>query len=376
VSANREVGIGIVGYGLTGRAHAHGYTLAPHVRELAHTPRLRLISGRHEEPLEHAARMYGVEEWTTDWRDVVTNPEIEIVDVCNPPGAHAEVVEAAAAAGKAVLCEKPFASDYASAANAARAVSTAGVLNAIGFNYRKLPALALMRQLVDEGRVGEILLWRGLWLSDEFLDPAIPYDWRFDRNVGGSTIADLGAHLIDLALWMVGDVDDVSAQSETFTRERSGESVDVDEASSAILRFSSGARGTFEVAKVAARRPCDFFVEVNGTAGTLRFEYPRLNELWYGDAQDDRQVYGFRRIRAEHPTHPYAAEWWPVGQGVGYGMTFVAQAADLLERWPEGPWEPDLAHGARVQAVCEAMERSAAEQRWIRVAEVVDYAPA
>ena len=366
-----EVGIGIVGYGLMGRAHAHGYTLAPRVRALPWTPRLRLISGRDEAAVERAAGRYGVEEWTADWRDVVSHRDVEIVDVCTPPGTHAEIVEAAVAAGKAVVCEKPLAVDYASAAGAARAASEAGVPNAIGFNYRRLPALALMKQLVDEGRVGKVLLWRAAWLSDEFVDPDIPFDWRFARALGASTIADLGAHLIDLALWMVGEVDSVTAQSETFTRERSGRAVDVDEASSGLLRFADGARGVLETARVCARRPCDFSVEVNGTVGTLRFDYPNLNELWYGDAGDDARVYGLRRIRAEHPSHPYAADWWPIGQGIGYGATFVEQAADCLERWPDGPWDPDLAQGARVQAVCEALERAAAEERWVRVAEVL-----
>jgi len=376
VSRQPEVGIGIVGYGLMGRAHAYGYTVAPHIRELPATPRLRAISGRSQQGVERAARAYGVERWTTDWREVVSSADVEIVDVCTPPGAHAEVVEAAAAEGKAVLCEKPLSVDYASALSMARAAADASVPNATGFNYRRLPAVALMKRLVEEGRIGEVLLWRGTWLSDEFLDPDIPFDWRFERAIGGSTIADLGAHLVDLALWMVGEIEEVSAQTETFTRERSGRAVDVDEASAAMLRFAGGARGTFEAAKVAARRPCDFFLELNGTTGTLRFEYPRLNELWYGDAREEATLYGMRRIRAEHPTHPYAAEWWPIGQGIGYGMTFVAQAADLLERWPDGPWQPDLAEGARVQAVCEAMERSATEQRWVRVSEVVDYASA
>lgn len=370
-----EVGIGIVGYGLMGRAHAYGYTLAPRVRALPWTPRLRLISGRDPDAVAEAANRYGVEEWTTDWHDVVSHRDVEIVDVCTPPGTHAEIVEAAAAAGKAVVCEKPLAVDYASAAAAARAAADANAPNAIGFNYRRLPALALMKQLVDDGRVGEVRLWRGAWLSDEFVDPDIPFDWRFERALGGSTIADLGAHLIDLALWMVGDVDSVAAQSETFTRERSARAVDVDEASSGLLRFAGGARGLLETARVCARRPCDFSVEVNGTAGTLRFDYPNLNELWYGDASDDPGLYGFRRIRAEHPSHPYAAQWWPIGQGVGYGVTFVNQAADHLERWPDGPWEPDLAQGARVQAVCEALERAAAEERWVRVAEVLGSGP-
>ena len=353
-----------------GRAHAYGYSVAPRIRELPVTPRLRVISGRDAAGVEAAASRYGVGEWTTDWRELVARDDVDIVDVCTPPGTHAEIVEAASAAGKAVVSEKPLAADYVSARRAADAAIAAGVANAIGFNYRRLPAIALLKQLVDEGMVGEVLLWRGSWLSDEFLDPDIAFDWRFERRMGASTIADLGAHLVDLALWTVGEMDEVAAQSETFTRERSGRAVDVDEASSALLRFAGGARGTLELARVCARRPCDFVVEVNGTRGTLRFDYTRLNELWYGDARDDGRFYGLRRIRAEHPSHPHAAEWWPIGQGVGYGVSFVNQAADLLARWPGGPWDPDLGHGAHVQAVCEAMERAAAEHRWVRVDEV------
>lgn len=365
-----EVGIGIVGYGMMGRAHAYGYELAPRVRTLPIVPRLRVISGRDASAVAAAAARYGVAESTTDWREVVARDDLDIVDVCTPPGTHAEIAQAAVAAGKAVLCEKPLAADYASARAAADAARLAGVPNAVGFNYRRLPALSLLKQMVDEGSVGDVLIWRATWLSDEFLDPDIPFDWRFDRAMGASTITDLGAHLVDLALWVVGDIDAVAAQSETFTRERSGRTVDVDEASSCLVRFANGARGTFEMTRVCARRPCDFFVEVNGTRGTIRFEYPRLNELWYGDVTDDTRLYGLRLIRAEHPEHPYAASWWPIGQGVGYGTSFVNQAADLLSSWPEGPWEPDLAQGARVQAVCEAMERAAADARWVRVAEV------
>ena len=365
-----EVGIGIVGYGLMGRAHAHGYTVAPHVRALPVAPRLRAISGRDEAAVAAAAARYGVETWTADWRELVVRDDVDIVDVCTPPGTHAEIVEAAAAAGKAVVCEKPLAADYASARAAADAAGAAGVPNAIGFNYRRLPALALFRELVADGAVGEVLLWRGSWLSDEFLSPEIPFDWRFERRLGGTTFADLGAHLVDLALWTVGEVAEVAAQSETFTRERSGRTVDVDEASSALLRFGGGARGTLDLARVCARRPCDFVVEVNGTRGTLRFDYGRLNELWLGDDADDGRLYGLRRIRVEHPSHPYAASGWPLGQGIGYGTSFVNQAADLLEHWPDGRWEPDLAHGARVQAVCEAMERAAGERRWVGVEEI------
>src|SRR5947208_2275123 len=257
MSAKPEVGIGSVGYGLMGRAHAYGYAVAPRVRDLPCAPRLLVMSGRDAGAVAQAAGRYGVEEWTTDWREIVERPDVDIVDVCTPPGTHAEIVEAAAAAGKAVLCEKPLAVDYASAAAAAKAAADAGTPNAIGFNYRPVAAL---------------LLWH-------------------------------------------------------------------------------------------------FLVWGTGTAGTRRFDYPSLNELWYGDAHDAATLYGLRRIRAEHPTHPYAADWWPIGQGIGYGTTFVNQAADHLERWPDGPWQPDLAQGARVQLVCDAMERAAAQRRWVTVEE-------
>src|SRR3989442_895409 len=247
----------------------------------------------------------------------------------------------------------------------------ARVLNAVGFNYRSLPAVSLMKRMIGEGAVGKIRLLRATWLSDEFVDPTIPFDWRFDRSMGGTTIADLGSHLIDLATWMAGPIAEVSGQSETFIRQRSDKAVTVDEASAALVRFESGARGGLEMARVAVRRPCDFTIEVNGDRGTLVFEYARLNELLYGDAGDRPELYGMRRIRAEQQSHPYAADWWPIGQGVGYGSSFVNHLGDLLDRWPDGPWEPDFAQGAAVQAVCDAIERSAAESRWVDVPEIV-----
>ena len=234
-----------------------------------------------------------------------------------------------------------------------------------------------MKQMIDEGRIGRPRLWRASWLSDEFLDPEVPFDWRFRRDQGASTIADLGSHLIDLAGWMVGEIECVSAQSQTFTtarRDRNHESaeiaVDVDDASSALLSFRGGAIGVFETAKVSPRRPCDFVVEVNGSSGTLRFEYARLNELWYGDAGEPPELYGMRRIRAEHPTHPQTQGWWPIGQGIGYGASFVNQAAALLEQWPDGSWTPDLKTGLGVQLVCAAIERAATERRWVDVSEI------
>jgi predicted dehydrogenase len=371
-----QVGIGIVGYGLMGKAHSYGYTLAPRVRDLPCRPSLRVISGRNGERVERAAVSYGVARAVTDWREVVNAPDVDIVDICTPTGTHPEIVEAAASAGKAIVCEKPLGADYVGAARAAAAAERASVKHAIAFNYRRLPALSLMKQMVDAGRIGQVRLWRGIWLSDEFLDPAIPFDWRFRRSVGASTTADLGAHLIDLARWMVGEVEAVAARAATFVGTRASDSgavdVDVEDAAAALVQFAGGAQGTFEIAKVAAGRPCDFNVELNGSRGTLRFDYSRLNELWYADAEDPPELYGMRRIRAEHPVHPETEGWWPIGQGIGYGASFVNQAADLLAEWPDGTWAPDLRDAVRVQAVSTAIERAAAERRWIAVAEIAN----
>src|SRR4029079_2870901 len=320
------------------------------------------------------ATVYGAERWTNDWRALVSSPDVDVVDICTPPGTHAEIAEAAAAAGKAVLSEKPLATSYRRASEAPAAVARAGVRNAIGFNYRRLPAVALMRRMIADGAIGEVRVWRGIWLSDEFTDPATPFDWSFDREMGGTTIADLGSHMLDMALWMVGPIEEVTAQSATFIRSRPSpdgdRTVTIDDASSALLRFTNGARGIVEMARLAGRPPCDFSIEVNGTKGTLVFDYPRLNELLYGDTADDPGLYGMRHIRAEHPSHPYAELGWPIGQGIGYGETFVYQAVDLMRGWASGSWTPSFGDGLAGQAVCEAIAVSAAERRWVNVREI------
>jgi predicted dehydrogenase len=364
----------MIGYGAMGKAHSYAYSAVPVIRSLPSRPRLAVVSGRHSRAVAAASAALGFDSWTTDWREVVERPDVDLVDICSPPGSHAQIIEAAARNGKAILCEKPLAASVADAEAALVAVAGSGVLNAICFNYRYLPAVALMRELVVAGEIGEVLLWRGSWLSDEFLDPAIPFDWRFDADVGGTTIADLGSHLVDLAEWMVGPIAQVCAQSSTFTPARADATgngmtpVRVDDASSALVKFANGAAGVFEVARVCARRPCDFTVEVNGSRGTLVFDYSRLNELRLGRSADDERLYGMRVIRAEHPDHPYAGDWWAIGQGVGYGSSFVNLVGGLLSTWPNGPWLPGLDVGLRVQRVCDAMERSAAENTWVSLA--------
>jgi predicted dehydrogenase len=374
VAATKELRVGIVGYGMMGRAHAYAYRAAPMIRpsSVVFTP--VVMSGRDADAVAKAAQACGIDAWVTEWRELIERDDIDIVDVCTPPGTHATIIEAAARAGKDVFCEKPLATNYADARAALDAVEAAEVRHAIGFNYRRLPAVSLMAEMIANAELGEIHLWRGTWLSDEFVDPDIAFDWRFDSSLGGSTIGDLGSHLIDMATWMLGPIDDVSAMSSTFigNRDDKGHSraVEVDDASSALVRFSSGAQGTMEVARAAPRRPCDFTIEVNGSKGTVMFSYAQLNELWVGNTDDDSRLYGLRRVRTEHPSQPETAGWWPIGQGVGYDASLINQVADLAATWEARAWSPDFAVGAKVAAVCSAMERSVLDRRWVAVDEI------
>jgi len=374
VASIKELRVGIVGYGMMGRAHAYAYRAAPLIRpsSVVFTP--VVMSGRNAEAVARVSAECGVDDWVTDWHQLVARRDVDVVDVCTPPGTHAAIIEAAARAGKDVFCEKPLATNYPDAVAARDAVVAAGVRHAIGFNYRRLPAVSLMAEMVANGELGDINLWRGTWLSDEFVDPDVAFDWRFDSSMGGSTIGDLGSHLIDMAMWMLVPIDDVSAMSSTFIRHRDEggrpRSVEVDDASSALVRFASGVQGTMEVARAAPRRPCDFTVEVNGSKGTALFSYAQLNELWVGSTDDDARLYGLRRVRAEHPSQPETAGWWPIGQGVGYDASLINQVANLAATWPDHGWSPDFSVGAQVAAVCTAMERSVADRRWVSVREI------
>ncbi len=345
-----RLGVGIVGYGMMGRAHVYAYRAAASLRPCGLDLVPVAMSGRHADRLAAVAGPLGLAT-EPDWRALIERPDVDVVDICSPPGAHLEAITAAAAAGKDVVCEKPLAVTLEDALLARDIVADAGVRHAVGFNYRRLPALALMAELVAAGDLGQVRLFRATWLSDEFVDPAIPFDWRFERATGASTIADLGSHLVDLATTVVGPVESVCGDSATFVTERSTPSgprmVEVDDASSALLRFVGGARGTLEVARVAPRRPCDFVVEVNGDRGTVVFDYTRLNELWVGSTRDDVRFYGLRRVRAEHSSHPETAGWWPIGQGIGYDASLINQAADLAAGWQSRSWVPDFTQGAR-----------------------------
>lgn len=364
------VDIAMIGHGAVARLHAYAYRVAGLNRTLTAEPVLAVVAGRDAARAARAANSLGARTSTADWRQVIDDPAIDIIDICSPPGTHAEIVIAAAQAGKAIICEKPLAVDFASARAAADAVDLARVQSLIAFNYRHLPAVALMQQLVADGVIGTPRMWRSTWHTDEFVDASIPFDWRFDARQGGTTISDLGSHLIDLALWMLGPISSVTSHSATFVAERRDgvdgppRDVTVDDASSALMRFETGAIGLFDVSRVGVGRPCNLSIEINGSAGTVAFDYGRLNELWLSTTSDPPRLYGGRVIRAEHPSQPETAGWWSIGQGLGYEASFVNQMAGLFETWPSGTWAPDIRQGLAVQAVSSAIEASARSMNW------------
>jgi predicted dehydrogenase len=365
----------LVGHGLMGRAHSLAYAQAVTIDpSLEVRPERAVVCGRSEERAGAAADRFGFAEWSTDVAAAVSRDDIDLVDVCTSPGIHHEAVEAAAAAGKAVICEKPLGTSLDQALRSQKAVHDAGVQNAVSFNYRRLQSVSLMAELVKDGVIGEPRAARAIWLTDEFADPEIPFDWRFDRTTGGTVMGDLGVHLIDLVQWLVSPFVEVVASSATFVTERpdpeggSPLPVRTDDSCGALGRLATGATVVLEMTRVALGRPCDWTLEITGSEGSIGFDYRNLNEIWLFTRQRAGRARGFERIRSELPGHPYSTRWWPQGQGIGYQESFTNQAIDWLHSWRRGPLTPDFDAGVSAQAVVEAIDSSAETGGWTRVA--------
>ncbi|MEU0678737.1 MULTISPECIES: Gfo/Idh/MocA family protein [Streptomyces] len=373
--------IGMVGYAFMGAAHSQGWRTVGRVFELPLHPEMAVICGRDADAVRAAADRHGWAEAETDWRALVERDDIDLVDICTPGDSHAEIALAALAAGKHVLCEKPLANTVAEAEAMARAAQEArdrGQAAMVGFNYRRVPATALARRMVEEGRVGTLRHVRVAYLQDWLVDPQFPLTWRLRREQAGSgSLGDLGAHIVDLAQHLAGErLAGVSALTETFVRERplptapsSGLAavsaagtgpVTVDDAAVFTGRFASGALASFEATRYATGRKNALRIELNGERGSLAFDLERLNELEYHDGTGDAAHGGFRRILVTEPDHPYLDAWWPPGHGLGYEHTFAHQARDLVHAVAEGrnP-EPSFADGLQVQRVLAAVEESA-----------------
>jgi predicted dehydrogenase len=374
------LGVGMVGYAFMGAAHSQAWRTVPHAFDLPLRPAMAVLCGRNASAVRAAAARLGWAATETDWRALVKRDDVQLVDVCTPGDGHAEVAIAALEAGKHVLCEKPLANTLAEAeamVAAAERAAEHGVRAMTGFNYRRVPALALARQLVTEGRIGQLRHVRASYLQDWLIDPSFPLTWRLQRERAGSgALGDLGAHIVDLAQYLTGElIAGVSAATATFVTERplpSGDGsgpVTVDDAAVFTGRLGSGALATFEATRFAAGRKNQLRIELNGDHGSLAFDLERLNELEFFDRAGDSAEAGFRRILVTEPGHPYLSAWWPQGHVLGWEHTFTHQARDLVTAIATGgELAPSFADGLQVQRVLDAVERSAAsEAAWTPV---------
>jgi predicted dehydrogenase len=378
----------MVGHAFMGNAHSQAWRTAPHFFPLPLRPEMAVVVGRDAGRAAEAAARLGWAESSTDWREVVARDDIDLVDVCTPGDTHAEIAIAALEAGKHVLCEKPLANTVAEAeamAAAAEKASADGVRAMVGFTYRRVPAIGLARQLVAEGRIGEIRHVRAQYLQDWIADPEAPLSWRLDKSLAGSgALGDIGAHIVDLTQYITGDrITELTGRLETFVKERpyaaastagtlggGGASVErgpvtVDDAASFLATFSRGAMGVYEATRFASGRKNAIRIEINGSLGSLAFDFEDMNVLEYFDAAQPAETAGFRRILATEAGHPYVAAWWPPGHGLGYEHGFTHQVVDLVTAIAEGTDpSPTFADGLNVQRVLAAVETSSDTRTW------------
>ena len=376
----REIGVGILGYAFMGKAHTNGYKKMPiFFYPPPAIPRLVAICGRTEEAVAEAARRYGFETYYTDWKKLIADERIEIVDNCLPNNMHAEPCIAAAEAGKNVLCEKPLAATLEDARAAYEAVEKAGVKNMVAFNYRFVPAIRLAKKLIDEGFIGKILQYRAVYLQEWIMDPNFPLVWRLRKSVAGSgALGDLGAHIIDLARFLVGEIKSVCGMMETFIKERplpenpeKKGKVDVDDAFIAMVRFKNGAIGSLEASRFCAGRKNYQRVEIHGTEGSIVFNLERLNELEVYSRRDPEDRMGFRNILVTETVHPFMEHWWPHGHIIGWEHTFVHEIYHFIDcivnDKPVAPMAATFYDGLKCQEVLNAIEESSQKGRWIEL---------
>jgi len=378
-----EIGVALLGYKFMGRTHSNAYRQVGRFFDLDLAPRMSTLVGRDEAAVREAAENLGWEGYSTDYAEVLSRDDIGLVDVSTPGDSHKDLALAALEAGKHVFCEKPLANTLSEAREMAEAAERAGVVNVVNFNYRKAPAVALAKRLVEEGRIGNVRHWRAVYLQDWILSPEFPLVWRLQKDKAGSgALGDIGAHIVDLALHIVGPIAEVTGTMKTFIEERPLEEssdglsangsaqtgpVTVDDAAAFLARFESGAMGTFEASRMVPGRRNRNSFEINGSRGSLVFDLERMNELKVYFVDDDADVQGFRDVIVTEPgAHPYVDAWWPPGHILGYEHTFVHAVKDLMDgiAADKSP-SPTFGDGFRCQAVLDAVEKSAEERAWV-----------
>ncbi len=375
----QPLNIGMIGYGFMGRTHSNAYRKVGHFFDLEYQPVLKAVCARSEDKVQAFADNWGYESIETDWRTLVARDDIDAVDICVPNNLHHEIAIACAQAGKMVLCEKPLSMNAAEGEEMCQAVEEAGVANTVWYNYRRVPAVTLAKNLIDEGRLGQIFHYRAQFLQDWTISSELPQGgeglWRLDAAAAGSGVTgDLLAHCIDTAIWLNGGIDSVTAMTETFIKERvhteTGEvtPVLIDDACTFMGRFSNGSLALFESTRYARGHKALYTLEINGEHASIRWDLHDLHRLEYFDHRDDSLVRGWRSIHVTDGDMPYMDKWWVPGLQIGYEHTFVHQVADFLDGLARGEaTSPTFRDALETQKVCDAVLASASSGSWVDV---------
>jgi myo-inositol 2-dehydrogenase/D-chiro-inositol 1-dehydrogenase len=380
MTAKRTLNIGLVGCGFMGRTHSNAFRQMPQFFESGFVPVLKAVCARNGTAAEAFAANWGYAGVETDWRALVARPDIDLIDIASPNDTHAEIAIAAAAAGKMVACEKPLGRNQAESERMVAAVERAGVASMVWYNYRRVPAVTLARNLIAAGRLGRIFHYRAKFLQDWTISRELPQGgaglWRLDAAVAGSGVTgDLLAHCIDTALWLNGPIAEVSAMTETFIRERTHAltgaiaPVTIDDASAFLARFTNGSLATFEATRYARGHKALYTLEINGEHGSLAWDLHDLHRLAWFDHRDAGDLRGWRSIHVTDGDHPYMERWWVPGLQIGYEHTFIHQFADFLAGIESGTrLVPDFREAAATERVTDAVLESARGRRWVTVA--------
>ena len=375
----KQLKIAVVGCGFMGRTHSNAFLKASHFFELPFTPVLKTICSRNRERAESFAKQWGYESVETDWRKLTESRDVDLIDIASPNDTHAEIAVAAAKAGKTVMCEKPLGRNPAESEAMVKAVELAGVANTVWYNYRRIPAVSLAKQLMDEGRLGTIFHYRTKFLQDWTISSDLPQGgtalWRLDASVAGTGVTgDLLAHNIDTAMWLNGPIEEVSAMTETFIKRRKHqitgqvEPVNIDDASAFLARFQNGSLATFEATRYARGHKALYTFEINGEHASIFWDLHDLHRLEYFDHGDESLLRGWKSIHVTDGDHPYMKHWWVPGLQIGYEHSFIHQAADFLQALGEGKSaSPTFREALMTDYVTDAVLQSAASRQWVKV---------
>lgn len=376
---SKALNVGMVGYGFMARAHSNAWSNVAHFFETGYRPVLKAAAARNASKLRHFAQVWGYESVESDWRTLVARKDIDAIDICVPNDMHAEIAIAAAKAGKMVLCEKPLARSEAEGAPMVEAVETAGVPNMVWYNYRRIPAVTLVKELVAKGKIGRVFHYRAKFLQDWTINPDVPQGgaatWRLDVDAAGSGVTgDLIAHCLDTAIWINGGISSLTAMTETFIKERKHaltgavQKVGIDDAAAVLTRFANGSLGTFESTRYARGHKALYTLEINGEHGSFAWDLHDMNRLQWFDHKVEGQLRGWSSVLVTDGDHPYLGKWWVPGLIIGYEHSFIHQAADFLEGLRTGkPAAPSFRDALETTRVCDAIIASGKSGQWVNL---------